>query len=128
LIAAALLHDLASALELGIADHAQAGAALVRRLLGERVADLIAGHTDAKRYLVTVEPEYACGLSANSALTLGMQGGAMARDELTSFLARPGWTDLVALRRADDGAKVPGRVVRPPSAWRELLEFVGSTA
>lgn len=127
LIAAGLVHDLASALEPGIADHARAGAALVRELLGDRVANLVAGHTDAKRYLVAVEPGYASSLSPNSTLTLAAQGGSMTAAEQASFRAHPGWTDLVALRRADDAAKVPGREVRPAPEWRELLDAVAAT-
>jgi predicted HD phosphohydrolase len=126
LIAAGLVHDLASALESGIADHAQAGAALVRHVLGDRVADLVAGHTEAKRYLVTVEPHYATSLSANSALTLEAQGGGMTGEDSDSFRSRPDSSSMVVLRRADDAAKVPDRVARPPSEWRDLLDRVAS--
>jgi predicted HD phosphohydrolase len=128
LIAAGLVHDLASSLDDGVADHAAAGARLVAPLLGERVANLVAGHTDAKRYLVTAEPAYAGFLSANSTFTLDVQGGCMAEHEVASFVARPGWADMVVLRRADDAAKRPGRRVRPAAAWRALLDEVAFQA
>ncbi len=124
LVAAGLVHDLASALDIRQPDHATAGAALVGPLLGPRVAELVGGHTDAKRYLVTVEPSYADGLSANTTFTLVGQGGSMTPAEVEAFERRRECAALVALRRADDAAKVPGATVRPPAEWRPLLEAV----
>src|SRR5579859_4284388 len=40
------------------ATHAATGGAAVRPLLGDRCADLVAHHDQAKRYLVTVDPAY----------------------------------------------------------------------
>jgi predicted HD phosphohydrolase len=127
LTAAGLVHDIASALGIG-GDHARIGSRLVAPLLGPRVGDLVAGHTDAKRYLVTVEPSYARTLSSNSTYTLGLQGGAMSDDELVAFRARADCEALIALRRADDQAKVPGRSVRPVAVWHPLLMEVARTA
>ena len=124
LIAAGLVHDLASALELGCPSHADEGARLVAPLLGTRVAELVAGHTDAKRYLVTIDPGYSAGLSANSTMTLVGQGGPMDDAERDAFAARAEVDALVALRRADDLAKDPVATTRPVRAWRELLEEV----
>ena len=124
LVAAGLVHDLASALETGCGDHARAGALLVTPLLGERVGDLVAGHAEAKRYLVTMEPSYAGTLSANSTLTLEVQGGPMTDDDVDAFQKDTLWAAMVALRRADDAAKVPGRQVRSVVSWRPLLEEV----
>ena len=122
LTAAGLVHDLASALDPGCEDHAREGARLVEPLLGARAAALVAGHTDAKRYLVTVDRAYAQTLSPNSTHTLVGQGGPMTGDELSSFESRPDWQSMLALRRADDAAKVPGRVVPDVDAWRPLLQ------
>lgn len=124
LVAAGLVHDLASAIEPACSDHARDGARLVEPLLGSRVADLVAGHTDAKRYLITVDPTYAATLSPNSTHTLALQGGVMSGAERVAFEQRPGWTNLVELRRADDAAKIPGRAVRDVGAWRDLLQAV----
>jgi predicted HD phosphohydrolase len=66
-------------------------------------------HVQAKRYLVTVDPRYAAGLSAASAHTLGLQGGAMSPDELHLFEALPHASQALALRRWDDLAKRPGQ-------------------
>jgi predicted HD phosphohydrolase len=128
LVVAGLVHDLASALDHGWPDHASAGAELVGPLLGRRVATLVGGHTDAKRYLVTVEPAYAGGLSANSTFTLIGQGGAMDADELADFAVRPDLRGLLALRRADDLAKVPGASTRPVEQWRPVLDTVAASA
>jgi gamma-butyrobetaine dioxygenase len=124
LIAAGLVHDLASALDPGCPDHAAVGARLVRPLLGDRVAELVAGHAEAKRYLVTVDPGYRAGLSSNSTMTLVGQGGDMDRRERDAFAARPDAGALVALRRADDRATDPAATTRPAAAWRPLLEQV----
>ena len=75
---AGLVHDVASSLQPRPAgEHAAVGATLVRDLLGDRVADLVGGHVEAKRYLVTVEPAYRAGLSENSTATLAGQGEDM---------------------------------------------------
>jgi predicted HD phosphohydrolase len=128
LVAAGLVHDLASALDPRCGDHAAVGAMLVRPLLGPRVAALVGGHTDAKRYLVTVDDSYAGCLSANSTHTLGLQGGTMTDDEVSAFEARQDWAAMVELRRADDAAKVPDRDVPPVAAWRELLDDVAAAS
>ena len=60
----------------------------------------------AKRYLLATDPAYAALLSARSEETLGFQGGVMTAAEVAEFEQRPDRDDLVALRRADDAAKV----------------------
>ncbi|MEJ7583654.1 MAG: hypothetical protein WKF43_06070 [Acidimicrobiales bacterium] len=126
LVAAGLVHDLASSLLPGCADPGGVGAVLVTPLLGDQVARLVAGHTDAKQYLVTVQPDYDAGLSANSTFTLIGQGGPMTEAEVTAFEQHPDFAALVALRRADDAAKVLGLSVSPPESWRPLLEHVAA--
>ncbi len=128
LVVAGLVHDLASTIEPGCADHGSAGAELVEALLGARVAELVAGHTDAKRYLVTVEPGYADSLSENSTFTLIGQGGSMRPDERDRFVRHADFDALILLRRADDASKVPGAVVRPVTEWRPVLERVADAA
>ena len=48
----------------------------------------------------------------------------MTGDEVRAFARGPHCAALVALRRADDGAKVPGRAVRPLGEWRAVLDEV----
>jgi predicted HD phosphohydrolase len=95
-------------------------------LLGDRVAGLVGGHVAAKRYLLTTDPDYATRLSHRSEVTLGFQGGLMDASEVAAFEQRPDRDDLVALRRADDAAKVRGAIVDVLDAWRPLVERVAA--
>jgi predicted HD phosphohydrolase len=128
LVAAGLTHDVGSAFGARAAGHARAGARMVEPVLGPRVAGLVAGHADAKRYLVTVEPFYASCLSAGSTTTLVGQGGTMTAEEVEEFASRPLAASLVTLRRADDAAKIPGGRVRPVGDWRSVLDAVARQA
>ncbi|HMG26362.1 MAG TPA: HD domain-containing protein [Acidimicrobiia bacterium] len=104
--------------------HARAGAAAVADLLGERVAWLVGHHDEAKRYLVTVDPDYASRLSPASVRTLEVQGGRLDDTERARLEAAPELADLLTLRRADDDAKVPGRAVPHLAHWRPTVEAV----
>jgi predicted HD phosphohydrolase len=104
--------------------HARAGAAAVADLLGDRVAWLVGHHDEAKRYLVTTEPDYAARLSPASVGTLAVQGGRLDDAERSRLESEPRLADLLTLRRADDDAKVPGREVPPLSHWRPVVELV----
>ena len=106
------------------ATHDVTGRALVAPLLGPRIATLVGGHVAAKRYLLATDPAYAALLSARSEETLGFQGGVMTADEVAAFEQLPDHDDLVALRRADDAAKVRDAVVDPLDTWRPAVEQV----
>jgi predicted HD phosphohydrolase len=119
---AGLVHDVGTILRPDEpARHASTGAAAVAPLLGHRVAWLVSWHADAKRYLVTTDPEYRARLSARSIVTLEAQGGLMDDSEVAALAAAPDLEDLLELRRADDDAKVVGRTVPPLDTWRPLL-------
>jgi predicted HD phosphohydrolase len=120
---AGLVHDLGTILEPGHPEsHARTGGDAVRALLGDRVADLVAHHDEAKRYLVTIDPKYGERLSPQSVLTLAVQGGVLDDAERATFESRPDADACVTLRRADDAAKVPGLAVPPLEQWRGTLE------
>lgn len=124
---AGLVHDIASTVWPGRpATHARAGAALVEPLLGPRVAWLVGHHDEAKRYLVTTEPDYRERLSPTSVVTLGAQGGLLADDERAALEAAPDLDALLTLRRADDDAKVAGRRVPGLETWRGMLDDVAT--
>ena len=106
--------------------HARSGASVVESLLGERVAWLVGHHDEAKRYLVTVDPDYLARLSPTSVRTLEVQGGPLDDDERARLEAAPWLEDVLTLRRADDDAKVPGRAVPPLSHWRPVVEAVAA--
>ena len=119
---AGLVHDIGHRFG-GDEAHGRLGAAAVRGALGPRVAGLVEAHVTAKRYLVAMDPAYA--LSPVSVATLTDQGGALPVDEAHVFEASPWFTDAVALRRADDAAKVAGRVVPRLDAWEAVVARVG---
>ncbi len=102
------------------------GAERIRDLLGDRVAGLVEAHVPAKRYLVATDGSYRSRLSPESTRTLAVQGGALGTDELSSFLSSPYAADAVALRRADDAAKVPGAPVATLDAWVPVLRAVAA--
>ena len=102
-------------------EHGTLGAAQVRGLLGDRVAGLVDAHVPAKRCLAAMDASYRSQLSAESTRTLGLQGGPLSPDGVASFLAGPHAADAIALRRADEAAKVPGRGVPPVAHWAPIL-------
>ena len=124
---AGLLHDVAHTLAPHDADrpdldrHGEVGAAALRELLGDRVADLVEAHVPAKRYLVVTDPAYGATLSSVSVASLAEQGGPMTPDEVVAFEALDCFADAVVLRQADDRAKVVGRVVPDLSAWEPAV-------
>lgn len=124
---AGLIHDIGTTLEPDRpATHATTGARAVRALLGYRVADLVERHDEAKRYLVTVDAAYRERLSERSTETLADQGGLLDDDGRAAFEASPDFEACIALRRADDDAKVPGLATAPLSRWRPVVEALAS--
>jgi len=137
LVAAALLHDVGHLLHLEslgpgpdgevVVDHAadlhheDRGAAYLADLFGPGVAEPIALHVAAKRFLVATEPGLLAELSAGSQASLVRQGGPMSGDEVRAFEAGPSWREAVALRRWDDAGKVDGLEVAPVAAYEPLL-------
>ena len=119
---AGLVHDVGTALVPDAPDrHARIGADAVRPLLGARVARLVAGHAEAKRYLIAVDASYRAALSERSIVTLAAQGGPLDHRAAEAFARGRDAEALVALRRADDAAKVPGAVVAGLEAWRPVI-------
>ena len=130
LVAAALLHDVGHMLsglsqdvaERGINDvHERNGADWLEKHFGPAVVMPVRLHVAAERYLCAVEPEYLRGLSPASQLSLGLHGGPVAPAEVRSFEAQPHAKAAVALRRWDDGAKVPGWQVPDLETYRTVL-------
>jgi len=122
---AGLLHDVGHVLAPGCEEiHGTVGADAVRPVLGERVAALIEGHVPAKRYLVTVDPDYRDRLSAGSVRTLELQGETMTSAEAVAFSRTAHFDGAVRLRRADEQAKDPGVSVSPLGSWLPTLNLV----
>jgi predicted HD phosphohydrolase len=122
---AGLVHDLGTVLVPGRpATHAATGARAVRALLGDRVAELVGRHDEAKRYLVTVDRAYRDRLSDRSIETLATQGGALDDKARAAFEASEHFDSCIELRRCDDDAKVQNHPTLPLTAWRPVVERV----
>jgi 2-amino-1-hydroxyethylphosphonate dioxygenase (glycine-forming) len=130
-VLAALLHDIGHMIEssasirdeAGTINHDEVGADYLRRLgFSGRVAELVEGHVDAKRFLTATSSAYAARLSATSTLTLELQGGPMSPEEVERFKADPLLHEKLRLRTWDEQAKEPGREIAPLCEYRRLLE------
>jgi predicted HD phosphohydrolase len=110
---AAFFHDVGHLFDDSDIPHERVGAAVLAGLLGPTVAQVVALHVDAKRYLVATEPEYAALLSQDSARSLVRQGGPMTHSETLDFRRKPGVDQAIRLRRWDEAAK-DGSILTPP--------------
>ncbi len=125
LVTAALLHDIGHMVhelgenpaEEGVDDrHEELGHAYLAALFGPEVTEPVRLHVPAKRYLCATEPDYFAKLSADSVLSLKLQGGPMSSDEVATFRASPHADAAVRLRRFDEAAKVAD-LPTPPVAY-----------
>ncbi len=114
LIAAALMHDIGHLIHqlgdypaaAGIDDrHEDAGNRYLARWFPAEVTEPIRLHVAAKRYLCATEPGYFGKLSADSVLSLSLQGGRMSCQEAKQFERLAHWRQAVQLRRYDEAAK-----------------------
>ena len=130
LVAAALLHDVGHLLHFEGEDaahrgldtrHEELAAEALASHLPPSVLDPIRMHVAAKRYLCFAEPEYMQGLSPSSVESLKLQGGPMTAGEAEEYLATPHAREAVALRRADDAAKIAGLEVPGLDTYRTLV-------
>lgn len=131
LILAALLHDIGHLLDavearrddrVGVINHDELGAAwLLKRGFSPRLARLVGGHVDAKRYLTATNPAYLQRLSPASTETLRLQGGPMNGEEAAQFSATPELADMLRLRSWDEMAKDPGWSGPGLESYREAL-------
>ncbi len=124
MITASLLHDIGHLVhdlgenpaEAGVDDlHEQRGHDFLAAWFGPEVTEPVRLHVAAKRYLCATEADYFGKLSKDSVLSLSLQGGPMAADEVAAFDALPQSADAVRLRRFDEQAKVKN-LETPPVA------------
>ncbi len=117
MIVAALCHDVGHLLHDAGEDCAERGVdarheALGGRFLASRfdhdVAEPVALHVAAKRFLASQSESYRLSLSPASSRSLALQGGPMSPWEADRFANQPYAGDAVALRRWDDEAKIAG--------------------
>jgi predicted HD phosphohydrolase len=118
-----LVHDICHG-RCHIREHDRVGAEAIRPVFGNRVAELVGLHVEAKRYLVATDISYTARLSPVSIETLKLQGESMAAEEIAAFEANPHAQDACLLRIADDAAKEPGRCVPGLDTWIDTLRRV----
>lgn len=123
LVLAGLLHDLGDG-RVSDAEHSAWASRMLRPLLGERVAYVIAAHADAKRYLCSVDPGYWSSLSPLSQQTMINQGGLMTAEEVAAFRGHRWFEDAITLRRCDDRGKDTQRTVADAERFQALLDRV----
>ena len=135
LVAAALLHDLGHLLHGEGEDaatrgldtqHEELAAEVLAGHVPGAVLDPIRMHVAAKRYLCFADPHYLAALSPASVQSLALQGGPMSGVEAEAFLGMPHAHESIALRRADDAAKVPGLAVPDLESYRPLVTSLWS--
>jgi phosphonate degradation associated HDIG domain protein len=124
LVVAALLHDIghllhrdaAGALQTGANDvHEALGAKALGRWFGPGVAQPVALHVQAKRFLCAREPGYLEGLSAVSRRSLEIQGGPMSAAQTAVFERLEHASGALLVRRWDDLGK-QAQMATPPLA------------
>lgn len=135
LTVAALLHDVGhllhgegeDAAERGLdTQHEELAAVLLEGHLPAALLDPIRLHVAAKRYLCYANPRYLAALSPASVASLALQGGPMTAAEAEAFLALPHAQEALALRHADDAAKVAGLTVPELCVYRTLVAAMWS--
>lgn len=121
-VVASLLHDLGHLLAAereGLQEHDTAKDDLhqfialpfLRGLFPDAVLEPIRLHVDAKRYLCLIDAGYWADLSPASKHSLVQQGGVFSEAQAEAFIAQPFASEAVRLRRYDDLAKVPAKLV-----------------
>jgi phosphonate degradation associated HDIG domain protein len=106
--------------------HEALGARILAPLFGPTVAQPVALHVIAKRWLCTREPEYHERLSGASRATLIAQGGLLSDEECERFEAHPGFNDAVALRTWDDAGKIEVLNVGELRDWEPLVRSLAA--
>ncbi|GJN81792.1 hypothetical protein PLIIFM63780_005328 [Purpureocillium lilacinum] len=96
----------------GRASHEILGERYLRQLgFSDKVCQLVGSHVMAKRYLTAVDKDYYEGLSETSKRTLKYQGGIFDQDQVKEAQKDSLLNAKLAVRKWDDEAKVPGRIV-----------------
>jgi gamma-butyrobetaine dioxygenase len=106
--------------------HEAVGARILAPLFGPSVAQPVALHVIAKRWLCTEEPQYHERLSAASRATLVAQGGLLGDEECERFEMHPGFNDAIALRTWDDAGKIEGLHAGVLRDWEPLVRSLAA--
>ncbi|XP_065179552.1 2-amino-1-hydroxyethylphosphonate dioxygenase (glycine-forming)-like [Sycon ciliatum] len=106
---------------LGAMEHGQLGGTYLKNLgFPQVLCEAVAGHVDAKRYLVFADSSYHDKLSPASKQTLVYQGGPMKADEAEAFRQKEFFDAVIRLRYFDDQAKVQDMKCKPLEYYEEM--------
>jgi len=106
----------------GIKNHEQIGATYLLNLgFSEKVAALVKGHVQAKRYLVWKDEAYFKKLSPASLETLQYQGGPMSTSEAHAFEESELFTPILKMRTWDDKAKIENYDAPPLETYESMI-------
>lgn len=106
----------------GIIDHEKLGGKYLRsKGFSQDIANMVASHVEAKRYLTFKDPEYYNLLSEASKNTLIHQGGIMTKSEALAFESDPLATNYVALRRWDEQAKMINKPLPSLNKYKAIM-------
>lgn len=109
--------------DLGVFEHEKVGAEWLAKLgFNDMVCDLVFNHVNAKRYLVSSDPEYRSTLSDASLGTLNYQGGFMASIEIEKFKEHKNFSLRIKMRQYDDLAKLTNLKLPDLESFRELCQ------
>jgi phosphonate degradation associated HDIG domain protein len=117
LVLAALLHDIGHLIDAAPDDlrewttdsrHEETGGRWLAQRFAPEVSEPVRLHVPAKRFLCATDAAYLDKLSPASLVTLRLQGGAMAAEEVVQFAAEPFHRDAIRVRQWDDAGKVAG--------------------
>jgi predicted HD phosphohydrolase len=105
--------------------HEAVAAPVLQSLWGERVANPVRLHVQAKRYLVGRDPPYKQSLSDDSLRSLQLQGGPMNIHDQHLFEQLAFHRDALKLRTWDDESKRQGWLARSrEAALSELADLM----
>ncbi|KAK3596244.1 hypothetical protein CHS0354_028415 [Potamilus streckersoni] len=106
---------------LGTQDHCKVGGDYLHEMgFSDIVCKIVAGHVQAKRYLVYTDQDYYKNLSSASKKTLEHQGGPMTSEEALAFEKSPLFDIIVRMRTWDEKAKEPDIEMEPLEKYRKL--------
>jgi len=91
-----------------------------------RIQKLVKNHVTAKRYLCRKDPSYYGSLTNASKTTLTFQGGVMTVEEAGEFEKDVDFSVIISMRKWDEEAKVPNKVVPGVESYAQLIDKFSS--
>ncbi|XP_045176199.2 2-amino-1-hydroxyethylphosphonate dioxygenase (glycine-forming)-like [Mercenaria mercenaria] len=106
---------------IGTKDHDIVGGQyLLNKGFPKFICDIVAGHVQAKRYLVYKYTDYYEKLSEASKQTLVHQGGTMSEEEANTFEQSKAFQTILRMRNWDEKAKDPTAKMEHLDKYRQM--------